>query len=78
MARADQIKEELARGRLLSGLLVVVDVSLIGWIFQQIDSGPPYSRFLLGAGIVMLIITVLWIAVDLKMVREIRELGELK
>ena len=76
MARADQIKEELARWRLISGLLVVIDVSLIAWICQEIDSDPPHSSFLLEACILVLVITATWIFVDRKMLRTIKELGE--
>ena len=82
MARADQIKEELARGRLTLGGLSAAYLALMGGLVTFLmDLGPkvaPSDWMWLFLGVAALVaVTVNMVIVDLIMRGKTRELGEL-
>ena len=40
MARVDKLKEEIGWLKVVFAILVAVDISLIGWFAQNLDSAP--------------------------------------
>jgi len=49
MAKVDKLKEEIGWLKLLFGILVAIDVSLVGWLAQNYASA---NRFLLLSGVI--------------------------
>lgn len=74
MARADQIKEELARWRLHFGVWSITAVSLFAWVIQRIESEWGWLEF--GAVGLTVYLGVMLIAIDHKMKQQARQLGE--
>lgn len=75
MPRIDRIKEEIGWLKLVFGVLVAVDVSLLGWLAQNYASA---NSVLLLAGLVATIIitgAIVW--VNRAAYRRIEELEEL-
>ena len=75
MSEIDKIKEEIGWLKLVFGLLVAIDVSLIGWAAQNFDNAP-ISLLLLSAAMVILI-TCAIVIVNRRAYRKIDELGDL-
>jgi 4-hydroxybenzoate polyprenyltransferase len=61
MSRADGIKEELAWLKVVFGVLVAVDVSLVAWVAQNV--GSPNRVLVWGAIFAVAVVTagVVWI-----------------
>ena len=84
MARAAQIKEDLARWRLCFGLLVAIGASLTGWVIPQLSQ--PISEPLTIGGVdirltallVLLIVAVLAFFIYLAMMKKTNELGDVE
>ena len=75
MSRVDRIKEEIGWLKLVFGVLVVVDVSLLGWLAQNYASA---NSILLVAGLLATIVltgAIVW--VNRAAYRRIEELEEL-
>ena len=49
MAKIDRLKEEIGWLKLVFGILVAIDVSLVGWLAQNYASA---NRFLLLSGVI--------------------------
>ena len=49
MAKIDRLKEEIGWLKLVLGLLVAIDVSLVGWLAQNYESA---SRVLVVGGVI--------------------------
>ena len=85
MSGVDEIKEGIARWRLIFGLLAVTTISLAGWLAEQYGSGKlsDLSRYserwwlVVGAGLLLVYLGVMLIGIDRVILRKIRELGEL-
>ena len=84
MARADQIREELARWRLCFGLLVAIGASLTGWVIPQLAhpvSDPPEIGgvdILSATLIVLAVVSLLAFVVYVAMMRKTNELGDIE
>ena len=81
MAKADKIKEEIGRLRLIIGLSAVVYVSLVAWIAQNylkhwmIELGNfNIPAILIGAVLILILVTFLLIFSDMAVRRKIEEL----
>ena len=75
MLEIDKIKEEIGWLKVVFGLLVAIDVSLIGWAAQKF-SGAPISLLSLAAFLVTLVTWAI-IAVNRRAYGKIDELGDL-
>lgn len=82
MARVDELKEELARGRLTLGGLATANLALIGGLvalLRGLSPMPSASDWLwLTIGVVAQVaVTINMVVVDLMMRKKTRELGKL-
>ena len=76
VARAEQIREELARWRLHFGVWSITTVSLFAWVMQQMDSGWGWLEY--GAAGLTVYLGLVLIAIDHKMKQQASQLGELE
>lgn len=82
MARADELKEELARDRLTLGGLATANLALIGGLvalmrdFSPMPSASDWLWFTIGAT-AQVAVTINMVVVDLLMRKKTRELGKL-
>ncbi len=75
MSEIDKIKEEIGWLKILFGVLVAVDVSLIGWIAQNFAKASFTIQLL--TVIAAAVITCATIAINRRAYGEINKLGEL-
>ena len=75
MSEIDKIKEEIGWLKVVFGLLVAIDVSLIGWAAQNFDKSP--ISLLLLAALMVILITCAIVIVNRRAYRKIDELGDL-
>lgn len=75
MPQADKIKEEIGWLRVTFALLVVIDVSLIGWSVQNIHKAPVPLIFLA----IFIVALVAWAIIDInrRAYGKIHKLGDL-
>ena len=74
MAALDRTKEELAYSRFWQGVVVITDISLIGWSFASFSSAPVLTFTLAITGVLFLTMAL---AFDRYIRRGINELGRL-
>lgn len=75
MSEIDKIKEEIGWLKVLFGLLVVIDVSIIGWSAQNFSNTP--VLLIVVAAVLVVLITCAIIVVNRRAYRKIDELGDL-
>ena len=75
MPKIDKIKEEIAWLKLIFALLTAIDVSLIGWLAQNIDSAK--KGLLLFTLSIIILITSAIIVSNRKIYKKIKQLGDL-
>ncbi len=75
MSELDRIKEQIAYLKFWLGVMVVTDLSLVGWLISSAGGEPRYKVF--GALVAVTIITVSGCAVHLGIERRIDALEEL-
>ncbi len=75
MSEIDKVKEEISWLKVLFGLLVAIDVSLIGWIAQNFFTTFFVLRSL--AIIAAILVTFFIVMVNRRAYRKIDKLGEL-
>ena len=75
MPKIDKIKEEIGWLKLIFALLTAIDVSLIGWLAQNIDSAK--KGLLLFTLSIIILITSAIIVSNRKIYKKIKQLGNL-
>ena len=75
VSEIDKIKEEIGWLKILFGLLVAIDVSLIAWIVQNFSTAVLDLRLL--AMILAMLLSCVIIVINRRAYRKIDELGEL-
>ncbi len=61
MAKADRIKEEIGWLKVVFGLLIATDISLIAWLAQHFDSANPIQVFIALAAVGGVTSAVVWV-----------------
>jgi hypothetical protein len=61
MSKTDRIKEELGWLKLVFGIFIAVDVSLIAWLAQNLDKATSLLRFFATASVILVTLVVVWI-----------------
>ena len=75
MAAIDEVKEEIGWMKVVFALLVAIDVSLMGWVAQNMDSA---GHVLLAIALI-LVALVIWaiVVINVRAFRMIKQLGDL-
>jgi len=50
----DQLKEQVAYAKFWLGIIVITDISLVGWLIASVDEGQPLRLLLALLGVVLL------------------------
>jgi hypothetical protein len=75
MSKSDKAKEQIAYLKFWLGVMVVTDISLVGWLVSSVDSAPTHK--VVGAIVAVVIITVAGFAVHRRIEWLINTLEEL-
>ena len=75
MSKSDKAKEQIAYLKFWLGVMVVTDISLVGWLVSSAGSAPAHQ--LVGAFVAVIVITVTGFAVHRRVERLIDKLEEL-
>jgi hypothetical protein len=75
MSKADKAKEQIAYLKFWLGVMVVTDISLVGWLVSSAVAAPAYQ--VVGALVAVVVITVAGFAVHRRVERLIDTLEEL-
>ncbi len=75
MAKIDEIKEFIGYLKVVFGILVAIDISIIGWLFKNEDSLSNIKIIL--SSIVVIITTISIVMINKKILNKIDELEEL-
>ncbi len=75
MSKVDKAKEQIAYLKFWLGVMVVTDISLVGWVVSSSASQPPHK--ILGAPVAVVVITVSALAVHRRIEQRIDELEDL-
>lgn len=71
----DRLKEQLAYLKFWQGIMVVTDISLVGWLVSTADTAAPPLRFYAIAGVVLLTIGI--VVLHRQIERRIDQIGRL-
>ena len=74
MAKADKLKEEIGWLKIIFGVLIATDISLVAWLVQNYEKA---NQLLMVCAIVMVLITFVIVWVNRVAYRNIDELEEL-
>lgn len=75
MAKLDELKEEIGWLKVLFGIFVAIDVSLLGWLAQNYDKA---EFVLLSSALVMVsLLTIGTVVVNRKAYQKMKEIGDL-
>lgn len=75
MSKSDKAKEQIAYLKFWLGVMVVTDISLVGWLVSSVDSAPGLK--VVGAIVAIVIITSVGFAAHRRVERLIDTLEEL-
>ena len=75
MSEIDKVKEEIGWLKIVFGLLLVTDISLVGWIARNIFN--IHALLLLAAIIIAALITRWIIVINQRVYRKLDDLGDL-
>jgi hypothetical protein len=75
VSRIDKVKEQLAYLKFWLGVMVVTDISLVGWLVSSAGEAPAHK--VLGALVAVVVITVSGVAVHRRVERLIEALEDL-
>ncbi|MBI3796225.1 MAG: hypothetical protein HY268_04545 [Deltaproteobacteria bacterium] len=75
MSRLDKAKEQIAYLKFWPGVMVVTDISLVGWLVSSADAAPALK--VLGALVAVVVITAAGFAVHRRVERLIEALEDL-
>jgi hypothetical protein len=75
MSKSDKAKEQIAYLKFWLGVMVVTDISLVGWFISSADSAPVHK--VIGAIVAVVVITVTGFIVHRRVKRLIDALEEL-
>ena len=75
MAKIDEIKEFIGYLKVVFGILVAVDISIIGWLFK--NEGSLSNIKIILSSIVVIITTISIVMINKKILNKIDELEEL-
>ena len=74
MSELDRIKEQLAYLKLWQGIMVVTDISMVGWLVSTADSARPLTIALAIIGVVSLTVGV--VILHRQIERRIEQIGK--
>jgi uncharacterized membrane protein len=75
MSKLDVAKEQIAYLKFWLGIMVVTDISLVGWLVSTVESAPVHK--VLGAVVAIIVISVAGYKVHRRIERRIAALEEL-
>lgn len=75
MSKVDKAKEQIAYLKFWLGVMVVTDISLVGWLVSSAGSAPAHQ--VVGAFVAVVVITVTGFAVHRRIEQRIDELEDL-
>ena len=75
MPELDRLKEQVAYLKFWQGIIVVTDISLVGWLISAADAATPSLRFYAIAGVALLTICV--VVLHRQIERRIDHIGRL-
>ena len=75
MSETDKIKEEIGWLKVVFGLLIITDISLVGWITRNIFD--IHALLLIAAIIIVALITWVIMAINQRVYRKLDDLGDL-
>ena len=75
MSKSDKTKEQIAYLKFWLGVMVVTDISLVGWLVSSVDTAPAHK--VVGAIVAMVVITVAGFVVHRRVEQLINALEEL-
>ena len=75
MSELDRLKEQLAYLKFWQGVMVVTDISLVGWLVSTADTARPFTVALAIVGVVLLTFGVVMLHRQIE--RRIDQIGKL-
>jgi len=75
VSELDRLKEQLAYLKFWQGIMVVTDISLVGWLVSTADGAAPLSVVLGTVGVVLLSFGI--VVLHRRIVRRIDQIGKL-
>lgn len=75
MSELDRIKEQLAYLKFWQGIMVVTDISLVGWLVSSAGSAAPLSITLAIVGVIALTVGI--VVLHRQIERRIEQIGKL-
>ena len=75
MPELDRLKEQVAYLKFWQGIVVVTDISLVGWLISASDIAAPATVFLAVAGVVLLSVGI--VVLHRQIERRIEHIGRL-
>ncbi|MBI4778174.1 hypothetical protein HY792_04580 [Candidatus Desantisbacteria bacterium] len=75
MAKADKLKEEIGWLKIVFGILIATDISLVAWLFQNYEKAT--QLLLIACATAVLLVTFAIVLVNRVAYRKIDELEEL-
>lgn len=75
MSELDRLKEQLTYLRFWQGIVVVTDVSLVGWLVSTADTAAPSLRFYAIGGVFLLTFGIVFLHRQIE--RRIDQIGRL-
>ena len=75
MPKLDKLKEELGWLKVVFGVLIAIDISLVGWLIQNFSDAD--IKLLVIAFVIVLIFTVAIVLTNRRAYKKIDEIGEL-
>lgn len=61
MAKADRVKEEIGWLKVIFGLLVATDISLLAWLAENFNSAGRFQVFIGLAAVAVVTVAVVWV-----------------
>ena len=76
MARLDKLKEQIGWLKVVFGILIAIDVSLLGWLANNIDGNTSMIKLII-AFILVVLVTIGVVLTNKKALEKIDEIEEL-
>lgn len=77
MAEIDKLKEEIGWLKVVFGLLIAIDVSLVGWAAQNVFKAQALVPLFALAIVMLLLVTWVIILINHRAYKKIKQLGDL-
>jgi len=75
MSKAEKLKEEIGWLKVVFGILVASDISLLAWLAQNYGKAPSFLIAICSIAVILITIGIVW--VNRAAYRKIDELGDL-